>query len=288
MFPVLRVTALALAMLSFPATASEPARIAAEIDALLLRLAESGQLPLADGGDFVLDRPERTRHELGAVVDVRGDGAPGLPVLAVTPGSAAERVGLRVGDRLLAINGHRFAAGQAAGEAFRTALGARDGAIELRVGRGGRELSLSGAADTVVIPAYTLTLHAPAMAAASDGCGRISTFDAAPRAQQIHPAVLIAIDGRLPGPTGSDSFRLTAGRHVLTVAEAIDARQFTAVQQYQRDRGARDRYKTFEIDVKPDTTYRLGARLITERRGDIADNAYWEPVLYGQFQERCR
>lgn len=284
-----RIALALLLALPLPAGAGE-AQIDAEMQALLLRLGEAGRLPAPGGPPLRIERPERVRYELGAVVDVRGGQGPGLAVLAVTPGSAAERLGLRVGDRLLAINDHTFSGEAPAAETFRAALAAREGALALRVRRGERELNLSGQADRAVVPAYTLTIGASAAPAATPaaGCGRISTFDVAPRAQHIYPAVLIAIDGRQPGPAGADSFRLDAGRHVLTVAEAIDAHQFTAVQQYQRDRARRERYKTLTIEVRPNTTYRLGARLIGERRGEIRDNAYWEPVIWAEVAEACR
>jgi hypothetical protein len=119
-------------------------------------------------------------------------------------------------------------------------------------------------------------------------CGRISTFDVAPRNQQLYRAVLIAIDGRKPANVEGHSFRLPAGRHVLTVAEAIDPHRFNRVEQVQRDRRSRERYKTIEVDVAVDTTYFLAARLDLDRRGEIRSGAYWDPVIWKQATEACR
>ena len=51
---------------------------------------------------------DRTRYELGAVVDVRRASADGVPLLAITPGGAADRLGLQAGDRLRTVNGRRL------------------------------------------------------------------------------------------------------------------------------------------------------------------------------------
>ncbi len=127
----------------------------------------------------------------------------------------------------------------------------------------------------------------PEPTAPAGTCGRISVFDVAPRSEEVYRARLINLDGKLPGPTGARSFRVTPGRHVLEVAEAIDNEQFNDVQLRQRVQRA-DRYKTLEVDVQPDTTYLLGARLVEDRRNHVADGSYWEPVIYRQNSEPCK
>jgi len=127
---------------------------------------------------------------------------------------------------------------------------------------------------------------APAPTAES-GCGRVSIFDVAPRSQEIYRARVMNIDGRLPAPTGTKTFKLPAGRHVLEVAELIDPEQFNSVQRRQRDMRS-DPYKELVVDVQPNTTYLLGAQLVTARRGDIMDGSYWEPVIYHQNSESCQ
>ncbi|MCG6117201.1 MAG: hypothetical protein MEQ07_03270 [Aquimonas sp.] len=119
-------------------------------------------------------------------------------------------------------------------------------------------------------------------------CGRISTFDIAPRTENLFAAVLIAVNGNLPGPTTADQWRLPPGRHTLTVAEAIDANRFLASQNRERDgRRTRDRYKTLVVEVEPGITYRLAARLIPEGRSLVRRNAHWEPVIWKQSPEPC-
>lgn len=119
-------------------------------------------------------------------------------------------------------------------------------------------------------------------------CGRISTFDIAPRSESLFPAVLIAVNGRLPGPTSADQWRLPPGRHTLTVAEAIESNRFTPSQNRERDgRRVRDRYKTLVVEIEPGITYRLAARFIPEGRSQVRRNAHWEPVIWKQSPEPC-
>jgi len=149
----------------------------------------------------------------------------------------------------------------------------------------------------VGLPLLFLCLFADSCPAAQDSsapttsdhsrCGRISVFDVAPRSEELYRARLMNIDGRLPGPAGAKSFRVTPGRHVLEVAELIDPEQFNDVQRRQRDMRP-DPYKELVVDVQPDTTYLLGARLVTARRNYITDGSYWEPVIYHQNSEPCQ
>ena len=50
----------------------------------------------------------QSRYELGAVVDVRRASVNGVTILAITPGGAADRMGLQTGDQLRVVNGRRL------------------------------------------------------------------------------------------------------------------------------------------------------------------------------------
>lgn len=279
-------------------------RLHEEMQSMLVRLVESGALP--GDGALALSAPASRQPDFGAILDVRyraGSDA-GLPVLGVTPGGSAARLGVQPGDRLLAVNGVSLAGlgadadGRAlAARTLRDALLAHSGSLELSVERGAKVQVLRGSVDVVEVPAYRLELGAAIATAAlaqsggGDGvssCGRVSVFDVAPRSQQLYPAVLIAVDGQLPGPSSSEVFRLEPGRHVLRVAERIDPVQFNDLQRRTRDRGSRDRYKELEIDVQPGITYRLAARFNIDRRNQIRDNGYWDPVIWKEVAETCR
>ena len=281
-------------------------RLHEEMQAVLLRLVESGELRAEDSDELSLLAPVTQQVDFGAILDVRyrADADHGLPVLGVTPGGSAAALGLQPGDRVVAINDVALsglgadADGRAlAARRLRDELLADPDEIELRVARGGGEQVLRGPVRVVELPAYRLELGAAlanvslAATAAGDGvsrCGRVSVFDIAPRSQQLHRAVLIAVDGRLPGPSEATSYRLTPGKHVLTVAEAIDSRRFTMVQGIQRSRLGDERYKKLEIEVQPGITYRLAARYHPEVRSNVRTGEYWDPAIWKESPETCR
>ena len=295
------------AAVAAPGSAAEQ-RVHEEVQSALLRLVDNGEIAAEDLATLRLDAPASRTPVFGAIIDARfraESDRSGLPVAAVTPGGSAAQIGLLAGDRLVAVNDTSLldlgADAQGLAVAFqrlRAALDAGEGTVALRVVRAGETLELTGPVRVVSLPAYRLELGG-ALAGATyasgagggDGvsrCGRVSVFDAAPRGKQIYRAVLIAVDGALPGPPSSDVYRLDPGRRRLTVAEAIDPEQFNSVQRTQRDRQGRERYKDLILDVQPGITYRLGAQHILDKRNSIRDNAYWEPVIWAEAAETCR
>lgn len=132
-----------------PAPAQDGATLRREIETALARAAETGTL-LDDGRGTTLRSEARVRYELGAVVDVRSAGTGGLPVLAVTPGSAASRLDLRAGDRLLAINGRNVNAGGSG--ALQQAIDAGNGKLAVQWLRAGKRLAAQDQADAVAVP----------------------------------------------------------------------------------------------------------------------------------------
>lgn len=290
-------TALALlSMVGGAVAAGIEQRLNEEVQAVLLRLVDSGELQPEDLASLTVSAAATRRAEFGAVIDV-GGGDGGVPVLAVTPGGNAANLGLRAGDRIIAVDGMSLAdaAGTdgrpAASAVLQQRLDAGD-VLSLTVLRDGATRELRGAVQAHTLPAYRLELgtalaNASVAATGVDGCGRISIFDTAPRARHVYPAVVIAIDGRAPAPTSGPAYRVPAGRHLLTIAERIDPAQFGDLQRFQRDRRSDGGYKELEVDVRPGVTYRIGARFILERRSYIRDNSYWEPVVYAEADEPC-
>lgn len=274
-----------------------------ELHAVLMRLSDSGAFERSSGEALAFEQQARAVADLGAVLDVRATAAAerdGLAVLAVTPGGTAAALGLRPGDRVVAV-GDVPLRGQGIGPdgrlnavaQLREALDTLPEPLRLEVLRDGQPLSLEGPLRVVVLPGYRFelgsTLAQLSLAgAAADGCGRISIEDFAPRKQKIYPATLIEIDGRSAIPLDSRVFRVTPGTHVLTVGERIDPREFNSTDQRQRTRLTRDWYKTLTVEVEPGMTYRLGARLVMDQRHEIRSGAYWEPVIYAEKAESCR
>ena len=120
-----------------------------------------------------------------------------------------------------------------------------------------------------------------------DTCGRISDFDVAPRQQQLHGARVLSIDGKAAGPTTSHVFRVTAGTHTLEVGERIDAR-YLPFNDRQRQAGTKTGTKTLQVDVPPNTTLLVAARLNADKVREWQHAAYWDPVVWKSASERCR
>lgn len=228
---------------------------------------------------------DRIRYELGAVVDVRQASADGVTLLAITPGGAADRLGLQVGDRLRAVNGRRLDNTPKPSSTLENALQEGDGALRVEVMRNGKTLMLSGRADTTTI--------AP-RGGAGQSCGYVSAqAGVVPRRQGIFHADITQIDGRSTPIQPTYRHRVTAGKHVLVVREFIDPKRLNSAQLLQIAKMKRfafaRAYKSLVIDVEPGMSYRIGARLIKDKLDtqSIRDNAYWEPVVWEKVPEAC-
>ncbi|HEY0179255.1 MAG TPA: PDZ domain-containing protein [Dokdonella sp.] len=284
-------------------------RVRDELRALMAELVESGAFGDRTPQQIALDveAPPQRVGDLGLIVDSAHADDGGLRVLAVTPNGRAERIGLRAGDVLVALNGMPLTERGAASKLRETVDALPDGApLTFRTLRDGRELALSGTLSIVYLPAMHLTVGGattvaradtsaaadppPPARAAADAeahCGRISDFDVAPRQQQLHAAKIVTIDGRLPGPDGARSYRVAVGTHELKVAEHIEGR-YLSFNDRLRNAGAGDHYKTLTVDVTPDTTVLVAARLNRDALNQWQNGAYWDPVAWKQIHEPCR
>ncbi|MGH8041848.1 MAG: PDZ domain-containing protein [Rudaea sp.] len=238
---------------------------------------------------------------LGLVVDSSSaqHALAGLPVLGATPGSIADQLGLRPGDLLVAVNdttlanlgadehGHALAAAT-----FNSSVASLPDTapLRLRVLRDGVTLAMNtplhGAAALAQASSAGTTV-ASENPSANGGCGRISTFDVAPRSEHQYHARILLLDGVTPGPTGSPSFRVAAGTHHLLVAEDIPTERM-GVGDFASLRSRRNTSKELTVTIKPDTTALLAAQLHVDKASDFAHGAYWDPVIWREIPESCR
>jgi len=280
------------------ASAGVEQRVRAELRAVMTELIESGAFGNAGAKDIHLDidAPAQQVSNLGVLVDSARKDHDGVHVLGITPGGAAEKMGVRSGDVLVAVNGLSLAESNSATALLRGTVEAlpNGGALAFDVRRDSRVVSMSGTVSSIRLPAMRLTIgdgEQVAMAggsSASGGCGRISDFDVAPRQQGLHAAKIIDIDGVAPGPQGSHSFRVAAGRHSVKVAELIDSRYLPFNDRLRNAGPTASHYKTIDVDVAPDTTSLIAAHLDDEKRTQWRDGAYWSPVAWKQISESCR
>lgn len=145
------------------------------------------------------------------------------------------------------------------------------------------------------IAAALLLAVAPQAALAMDdadqNCGRVSSFDMAPRNRQVYPVRVLAIDGTQPGPSTSDVFRVAPGMHVVRLAELIDVEEFNSVELRRRNIGDVARAE-ISFEVEPGYTYFVGAQSFLRSDDDAIavqrGREYWAPVVYQRIFENCR
>lgn len=284
-------TALAASLLALVAgVSSAQSSLQSGVESVLQQEAAKGGVG-SSVGTYTLTRPAQVHYELGAVVDVRGSDPAGPKVIAVTPGGAAARMGLLAGDRLLRVNGVSLVRSADNVTRLPQAVAKSGGHLDVAVSRSGQTISLSGTADAVGVPAYTLIVGERS----AGGCGYVSTRNLPPRSRNLYPATITRIDGRsTPGSAYNDRFRLVTGRHVLVVAEKIDRSHLSTTQIVQIAKLQHftfaPTYKTLVVDVKLGHHYRIASRLIPEQMTSkgIRANAYWEPVVWESRAESCQ
>jgi len=288
-------------------------RVRQDMQATLSNLGSSGALGQhPDQVAVSLDEPARRVTSLGALVDSTSaqSARDGLHVLGATPGSNADRLGLRPGDVIVAVNGTSLR--DLGGDQHGRALAATtlktvvdglpdDAKLQLAVMRGGSAVTLSGPLEPVYLPAMHVDLGgavasadvhpaaalastAPADAAPAEGCGRISMFDVAPRGEHLYGVRILLIDGTTPGPLGTPAFRVSAGEHHLLVAENIPTTQLGA-GEFATFR--RQTSKPLTVNVKPGTTAMVAAELHPGKATQLNNGGYWDTVVWREVPESC-
>jgi hypothetical protein len=301
-------------------TVAAEQRLRQDMQLMLSRLAASGALGQhPDQITLRLDEPAQRVTNLGILVDSTSAerARDGLRVLGATPGSTGERLGLRPGDVIVAVNDTSLrslgadAEGRAlAAATLKSTVEALPDAAPLRLDvlRDGETLAMNAPLQSVTLPALRMELGAAALAnanpaavaldattiasvsmsgdakpaAGGDGCGRISTFDVSSRSEHQYHARIMLLDGTTPGPSGNEVYRVAAGPHKLLVAENIPTRQMGVGEILRRSTS-----KELIVDVKPGTTSMVAAQFHLDRAGELAHGGYWDPVVWREVPESC-
>lgn len=280
-------------------------RLRQDVQLMLSQLATSGAFgEHPEQVSLHLDEPAHRVMNLGVLVDSAGadHARDGLRVLGATPGSIAERIGLRPGDVIVAVNGLslRGLGADADGHALAAARlkstveALPDAApLQLDVLRAGDAVALNTPVHSVYLPALRMQLGAAALAstdaaaaapADGGGCGRISTWDVAPRSDRLYHARIILLDGVTPGPSGGETYRVTAGTHKLLVAEDIPTRQIGAGEIASLRRNTD---KELIVTVKPGTTAMIAAQLHVDKTNEVLRGGFWDPVVWREMPLSC-
>ena len=279
-------------------------RLRQDVQVMLSQLAASGAFgEHPEQISLHLDQPAQRVMNLGILVDSASasHARDGLRVLGATPGSIAERLGLRPGDVIVGVNGIslRGLGADADGHALAAATlrstveALADAApLQLDVLRAGDPVALNTPMHSVYLPALRMELGAAAMAGADAGnstsggssCGRISTWDVAPPGNHQYHARILLLDGVTPGPSGGETYRVSAGTHRLLVSEDIPVRQF-GIGDFASLR--RDTHKEFTVTVKPGMTSRVAAQFHIDKASETLKGGYWDPVVWTEVPESC-
>ena len=132
----------------------------------------------------------------------------------------------------------------------------------------------------IFAPLSAFADEAPTESAQNSQCGIISIYKKPPEAKNIYRVNINSIDGVFVG-SRSHSFQLSPGKHKIKVIEQITDSYFT------RRRGEMLNYKTFEVDVKADGKYYLGAKYIRKNRSKLKSGEYWEPIIWKTSNSSC-
>jgi hypothetical protein len=139
---------------------------------------------------------------------------------------------------------------------------------------------------------------APVSADPQSRCGYVSSQWRRPVEQRDYYGVDITrIDGESTPLQPQNRHRVDPGVRTLTVSDfamsphhlTVSASTIAQIDKMKRLEQQRA-YKTFEVDVKPGVSYRIGARLRRDRLDgeSIRANEYWEPVVWEERAEPCR
>jgi PDZ domain len=301
----LSVSAFAADVNGSPSTASTSLaeqRLRQDMQLLLSRMSASGML--GDHPEQIhmsIDEPSRRIADLGVLVDSTSAerAHDGLRILGTTPGGSAEHGGLRSGDVIVAVNGTSLknlgadSDGRAlAAATLRSSVNdAAPTTLQLNVVRNGDQLAMNVPVQSVFVPALRVELGSVSSAAqtttsSSSGCGRISTYDVAPRSERIYHATIQQIDGVTPGPSGQEDYRVSAGPHKLLVNEDIPTRQI-GIGPDATMRSQRDHSKVLLVDIKPDTTVMIGAKFHQDKANSVRNGEYWDPIAWREKSMSC-
>ena len=248
---------------------------------------------------FSIEVPAQQEANLGMVIDVENV-EKGYQVLSVTPGSLAEKINIRSGDKIVAINDvevkdasdntalkqlQELTPGQQLKLAFNSKGDVKEAVVEMSGDyMPGIKLEI-GSQSVVKLAALTnsdkigTSDSVEKVDSESNACGQVSVFFRPPESKDIYPAYINAINDRNV-VRSRHSFRLPPGKHTIKIHELITD------PFLRRSRGLQ-KAKPIEIDVKPNMSYYLGAKFIRAKRSKVYKELYWEPVVWRTSERSC-
>jgi len=242
---------------------------------------------------YLLDLPSSMSTNLGFILDMN-DYQQGYKILHVSPGSTAEALSLKMGDRLIGFNNEELNQ-QDKEKAMRQLSQITAGQIvKLAIMSNRIYKEVSTQVKGQFIPSIRLEIGSPSSKQAETSesanveqkaeksiqCGEVSVFFRPPSIQKIYPVNINKIDHD-HRKRYKHSFRLPVGKHTIYLNERINDPMFPI-----RRTGV-NRRKPIEINIKANTTYYLGALFNRAKRFTTANGAHWEPVVWKTSDKKC-
>ncbi len=234
---------------------------------------ESNQNPNAKEIDFSLEQINEEKHELGLVLNK------GQRVIAVTPGSLSDKLGIVSGDILkkLAIDGvevnHRAK--------FTMKTGA---SIDAKIIRNGNSLRLK---DTISGSDFDWQLKVDSYVLTETNdenigkdCGRLSVFFKPPEAKNYYPVMFKQLNSKAIS-LGRTNLKVPPGKHTIKLHELINSHGFRIRRPFYA------KGKDIDINVEPNKTYYLAAEFDSSKRMKSKGEEYWKPIVWKVTEREC-
>lgn len=264
-----------------------------EIKSTVLAVAESETSAGKDMTNFSykMSIPAKQYINLGLSLDFE-NAEQGYPVVSVASGSIAQQLGIKPNDIILAINNERIS-GLPSEDVIAMLRSLSPGErLTLGIESAGEFKTFTTGLSSINIPSALLAIGSDASMAAEEGsenneelpsptnhCGMISVFYSTPEARDIFP-VLIKKVNDLNIRKNLRTIKLSVGKHILYLDEEIDSGiNFNT-------RRSKD-VKRFEIEVKANTIYHLGAQFNRTKRFKTFSGEYWDPVVWKKSKREC-
>jgi len=259
------------------------------IKGTLLAVAENEKRAGYDMADFrfSVEIPPQQMTNLGLILDV-DHSAEGYKVLSVTPGSTADKLAIKSGDQILAINDVKIDDTDDKNAIKQLNQLVAGDQIKLALNNNGNYKEFSTTITGQYIPGVKLEIGSQSAVEGamvkqeedSQACGEVSIFFLPPVTKNLYSASISKIDDNYLKRDYA-SFRLPVGKHTIYLHERIDDPVFPV-----RNRGF-NRAKTIEIDVKENITYHLGAKFIRKYRLNGSSGRHWNPVVWKTSEKVC-
>jgi hypothetical protein len=255
----------------------------------LLARQESKQGRSIENFQYRLELAEVNKVDLGLVVELNKRQS-ALTVISVTPSGLAAAHGLTVDDEIVSVGTLQVSTGSENVILQRLQQLELGEDLKFRVNRSGVRQEIVIPVTARFMPGINLEIG-PGFAnqatttadekIAATACGEVSVLEPLPINGELFPATFNLIDADSDSKKQTN-IQLPVGRHSINVYEQIDGDGL----KLRVDRG--QTAKVIEINVRADTHYHLGAKLVDKNSQETASGAYWEAVIWKTSRQQCQ